>query len=266
MSIEVSNSLLGGKKGLIMGVANSMSIAWAISLMAHNQGAELAFTFPHEAMEKRVRTLAEELGIEKVFHCDVSSTASVKSLFENVGADFGNLDFLLHSIAFSDKSELRGKFLDTSLANFTNSMHVSCFSLINIAKEAENILNDNASILTLSYLGAQKVIPNYNVMGVAKAALEASVRYLAYDLGPRNIRVNSLSAGPIKTLASSAIGDFKSMLDLHKTTSPLRRNTTLEDVAKSGIYFLSDLSSGVTGETHYVDCGYNIMGMGIVDN
>ncbi|NDB82685.1 MAG: enoyl-ACP reductase [Alphaproteobacteria bacterium] len=260
----MSRGLLEGKRGLIMGVANSMSIAWSIAELAHKEGADLAFTFPNEAMKKRVTTLAEQLGIDKTFHCDVSNQKSITSLFENIASNFGRLDFILHSIAFSDKAELKGRFIDTSLDNFTNSMNISCFSLVNIAKEAEFLLNENASLLTLSYLGSQKVIPSYNVMGVAKAALEASVRYLAYDLGSKNIRVNSISAGPIKTLASSAIGDFKSMLDLHKSTSPLQRNTTLEDVAKSGVYFLSDLSSGVTGETHYVDCGYNVMGMSII--
>ncbi len=263
MNTVSNHGLLKGKKGLIMGVANSMSIAWAISTLAHQEGAELAFTFPNEAMGKRVKSLAGELDINRIYECNVANPESITQLFRDIGNDFGKLDFIVHSIAFSDKNELKGRYVDTSLANFTNTMNISCFSLLSIVKEAESLLSDNASILTMSYFGAEKVIPNYNVMGVAKSALETSVKYLSYDLGSKNIRVNALSAGPIKTLASSAIGDFRSMLDVHKATSPLKRNTSLEDVAKSSIYLLSDLSSGITGEIHHVDCGYNVMGMSV---
>ncbi|MDX1924680.1 MAG: enoyl-ACP reductase [Rickettsiaceae bacterium] len=263
MTSSNDTKLLAGKRGLIMGVANNMSIAWSIASKAHNAGAELTFTYPNEAMEKRVRPLAAELGLEHVYHCNVAEEESITSLFEHIKKDMGGLDFIVHSVAFSDKSELKGRYLETSLANFTNTLHISCYSLVSITRAAESILNDNASILTLSYFGAEKVVPNYNVMGIAKAALEASVKYLAFDVGPKNIRVNAISAGPIRTLAASAIGDFKSMMELHRSTSPLKRNTTLEDVAGAGLYFLSDLSSGVTGEIHHVDAGYNIMGMSI---
>lgn len=255
--------MLSGKKGLIVGLANNFSIAWSIAQKAKEAGATVALTYQNEILEKRVRPLAEELGTKYVYECDASKDESIKTLIDNLESDLGTIDFIVHAVAFSDKSELMGRFVDTSLSNFTNTMHVSCYSLINLLARAEPILNEGASIITLSYLGSVKVIPNYNVMGVAKAALEASVRYLANDFGPKNIRVNAISAGPIRTLASSGIGDFRSMQNIHKSTAPLRRNTVQDEVGDSTLYFLSDLSRGVTGEIHYVDSGYNIMGMTI---
>ncbi len=256
-----NNLLLDGKKGVVIGIANNLSLAWHISEFASKHGAEMCFTYLNEALEKRVRPLAEEISAKYVYQCDVSQEETIEALFENIEKDMGKIDFVIHSVAFSDKSELKGRFVDTSLANFLNTMQISCYSLVSIAKNAEKIMNEGSSILAMTYFGAEKVIQNYNVMGVAKAALETSVKYLANDLGKKNIRVNALSAGPIKTLASSGIGDFKSMLTTHKATSPLRRNTTYADVAGAGVYLLSNLSSGVTGEVHHVDCGYNIMGM-----
>jgi enoyl-[acyl-carrier protein] reductase I len=253
--------LLKNKKGIILGVANNLSLAWYIAQAAKSAGAEIALTYPNSAIEKRVRQLAESANIQHIYPCDASSDASIEDLFKMVEAEIGKIDFIVHAIAFSDKNELKGRFVDTSLDNFLNTMHISCFSLVNIVKKAEYLLNENSSILTLTYLGSEKVVPNYNVMGVAKAALEASVRYLSSDLGPLGIKVNAISAGPIKTLAASGISDFKSMLDIHQSTSPLKRNTSQEDVAGTALYLLSDLSSGVTGEVVYVDCGYSIMGM-----
>lgn len=256
-----NNDLLKGKKGIVIGVANNFSIAWHIAELAKNSGATIALTYLNEALEKRVRPLAEELGSsEYVYECDASNEESLANLSKSLSENFGKIDFIVHAVAFSDKNELKGRYLDTSKANFLNTMDVSCYSLVSCVKHLENNLNDDASILTLTYHGASKVIPNYNVMGVAKAALEASVRYLAKDLGVKNIRVNAISAGPIKTLAASGISDFRVMLDNHAKTSPLKRNTTQQDVAKSALYLLCNLSSGVTGEVHYVDSGYNIMG------
>jgi enoyl-[acyl-carrier protein] reductase I len=255
------NGLLAGKKGLITGVANNMSISYAIAKLAKEHGASLALTYQGEILEKRVMPLADELECDFVAQCDVTDEKSVENLFKTVEQKWGKLDFLVHSIAFADKNELRGRYIDTSLPNFLNSMNISCYSLTALSRYAEKLMNDGGSILTLSYYGAEKVIPYYNVMGIAKAALEASVRYLANDMGPGGIRVNAISAGPIKTLASAGIGDFKSMLRLHEQTSPLRANTSTLDVARSALYLLSSLSSGVTGEIHYVDGGYNIMGM-----
>jgi enoyl-[acyl-carrier protein] reductase I len=257
---KIMSNLLSGKRGLIMGVANNMSIGWGIAKEAVAHGAELAFSYQGEILQKRIFPLAEEIGSKIVLECDVSKEESVKNLFEQIEKEWGGLDFIVHAIAFSDKDELKGRYLDTSLGNFQNSMNISCFSLLSVTKYAEKLMKNGGSIITLTYYGAEKVMPNYNVMGVAKAALEASVRYLANDLGPRNIRVNAISAGPIRTLAASGISDFRSMLKLHESSSPLRRNTTQEDVGKAAIYLISDLSSGVTGEVHYVDCGYNIMG------
>lgn len=256
-----ANNLLKGKKGLIVGVANNLSLAWAIADSASKQGATLAFTYVNEAIEKRVRPLAEEAGSKFVYHCDVGNEQSIIDLFKNVEKDLGKIDFILHSVAFSDKNELTGRYLDTSLPNFLNSMNISCYSLVSLVKHGEKLINKGGSIITLTYFGSEKVVPNYNVMGVAKAALECSVRYLANDLGSSDIRINAISAGPVRTLAASGIGDFKSMLNVHQSTSPLKRNTSLQDVAGAGLYFLSDLSSGVTGEVMHVDCGYNIMGM-----
>lgn len=255
--------LLNGKKGLILGVANKLSLGWGIAECADAHGAQLGFTYVGDAIEKRVRPLAEELKSDFIEPCDVTDEESMDRLFATVKERWGKLDFLVHSVAFSDKNELRGRFVDTTLSNFVTTMNISCYSLVALAKRAESLMTEGGSILTLTYFGSERVIPCYNVMGVAKAALEASVRYLAADMGPKNIRVNAISAGPVKTLAASAIGDFKAMLKVHSETSPLRRNTTSEDVGKSAVYLLSDMASGVTGEIHYVDSGYNITGMSL---
>jgi len=260
MSDSINFSSLSGKKGIVIGVANNMSIAWYIAEIAKKSGAEIALTYINDVFEKRVRPLAEELGTEFIYECDVQNQESIDKMAESVKKDMGSIDFIVHAVAFSDKNELKGRFLDTSKENFLNTLNISCFSLLSVIKGLENVLNDGSAVLTLTYYGAEKVIPNYNVMGVAKAALECSVRYLAKDLGAKNIRINAISAGPIRTLAASGISDFKSVLNHHLQTSPLKRNTSQEDVARSALYLLSDLSSGVTGEVHYVDCGYNIMG------
>lgn len=257
----ITTKLLAGKRGIITGVANKLSISWAIAQLAKEHGAEIALTYQGEVLEKRVMPLAEEIGCDLVVECDVTDESSMDRLFETVSKKWGKIDFIVHGIAFADKDELRGRYIDTSLPNFLNSMNISCYSLTALAKRVEPLMNEGGSILTLSYYGAEKVIPFYNVMGLAKAALETSVKYLAHDMGPGNIRVNAISAGPIKTLAASGIGDFKSMLRMHENTSPLKRNTTQQDVAGSAVYLLSDLASGVTGEIHYVDSGYNVMGM-----
>ena len=253
--------LLSGKRGIIMGAANNRSIAWGIAKKAADEGAELAFTYQGEALEKRVRPLAESVGSNIVIPCDVTDNASIDAVFAELEKIWGKMDFLVHAIAYSDKEELTGKYVDTSLENFTKTMQISCYSFTAVAQRAEKIMNDGGSMLTLSYYGAEKVIPHYNVMGVAKAALEASVKYLARDLGPKNIRVNSISAGPIKTLAASGIGDFRYILKWNEYNSPMGRNVSIEEVGKAGAYFLSDLSSGVTGENHHVDAGYHVMGM-----
>lgn len=256
-----STKLLSGKKGIITGVANNLSISWAIAQIARAHGAEIALTYQGEVLEKRVRPLAEEIGCNLVFECDVTNEKSMDKLFEETEKAWGKIDFLVHGIAFADKEELKGRYIDTSLNNFLNSMNISCYSLTALAKRAEAMMNPGGSIVTLTYYGAEKVIPNYNVMGLAKSALETSVKYLAHDMGSGNIRVNAISAGPIRTLAASGIGDFKSMLKMHEMTAPLKRNTTQQDVAGAALYLLSNLSSGVTGEIHYVDSGYNVMGM-----
>jgi len=253
--------LMAGKRGLIMGVANDRSIAWAIAQACHAQGAELAFTYQGDALKKRVEPLAASVGSDIVLPCDVTDNASVDAVFEALAADWGKLDFLLHAIAYADKAELKGRYVDTSAGNFERSMNISCYSFTALAQRAEALMSDGGSLLTMTYYGAEKVMPHYNVMGVAKAALETSVRYMAMDLGPKNIRVNALSAGPIKTLAASGIGDFRYILRWNELNSPLRRNVTQEDVGKAGFYLLSDLSSGVTGECHHVDCGYHVVGM-----
>ncbi|CAF0735867.1 unnamed protein product [Didymodactylos carnosus] len=249
--------LLNGKKGLVTGVANNLSISWAIAQIAKEHGADLAFTYQGEILEKRVTPLAEEVGCDFIVPCDVTDEKSLDTIFEVVKKKWGKLDFLVHSIAFADRNELKGRYIDTTLPNFLNSMNISCYSLTALAKRAEPLMKDGGKIVTLTYYGAQKVVPNYNVMGLAKAALEASVKYLASDMGVNNIRINAISAGPIKTLASSGINDFKSMLSMHENTAPLRKNTTQRDVAGAALYLLSDLSSRVTGEIHYVDCGFN---------
>ena len=256
-----SYKLLEGKKGIITGVANNLSISWAIAQLAKEHGAEIALTYQGEVLEKRVMPLAGELGCAFVQECDVTDETSMDKLFAVAKEKWGKIDFIVHAIAFADRNELRGRYIDTSLGNFLNSMNISCYSLTALAKRAEPLMSDGGSIITLSYYGAAKVIPFYNVMGLAKSALETSVKYLANDMGSNNIRVNAISAGPIKTLASSGIGDFKSMLKIHENTAPLKRNTTQQDVAGSAVYLLSDLANGVTGEIHYVDSGYNIMGM-----
>ena len=257
--------LMAGKKGLVMGVANERSIAWGIAKAASDQGAELAFTFQGEALKKRVVPLAESIGSDVVLPCDVTDIASMNAVFADLEERWGKLDFLVHAIAYSDKNELKGQYVDTSPENFQMTMNISCYSFTAIAQRARKLMNDGGSLLTLTYFGAERVMPHYNVMGVAKAALETSVRYLAEDLGKEGIRVNSMSAGPMKTLASSGIGDFRYILKWNEYNSPLRRNVNMDDIGGAGLYLLSDLSSGVTGENHHVDCGYNIVGMKAVD-
>ncbi len=250
-----------GKRGLIMGLANDRSLAWGIAKTLSDQGAELAFSYQGEALEKRVRPLAEQLGSDFCFDCDVARMDALDAAFATLRSRWETIDFLVHAIGFSDKNELRGKFVDTSLDNFLMSMNISVYSFIAVAQRARAMMKPGGSLLTLTYYGAEKVIPHYNVMGVAKAALEASVKYLAMDLGPEGIRVNAISAGPIKTLAASGIGDFRYIMKWNEYNSPLRRNVTIEDVGGAGLYLLSDLASGVTGEIHHVDAGYNVVGM-----
>jgi enoyl-[acyl-carrier protein] reductase I len=253
--------LMTGKRGLIMGVANDRSLAWGIAQKLSAEGAELAFSYQGEALEKRVRPLAEQLGTAHLFDCDVASDESIDKLFADLSALWPAIDFVVHAIGFSDKNELRGRYADTSRANFTMSMDISVYSFTAVCQRAGAMMPNGGSLLTLSYYGAEKVIPHYNVMGVAKAALEASVRYLAVDFGRDNIRVNAISAGPVKTLAASGIGDFRYILKWNELNSPMKRNTTLEDVGGAGAYLLSDLSSGTTGEVLYVDSGYHVVGM-----
>jgi enoyl-[acyl-carrier protein] reductase I len=256
-----AGALMAGKRGLIMGVANNRSIAWGIAKACALHGAEIALTYQGDALKKRVEPLAAELGSTVVLPCDVNDRASVDQLFADLTSRWGRLDFLVHAIAFSDKNELDGRYVDTSEANFTQTMLVSCFSLTALAQRAEKLMTNGGSIITLTYYGAEKVMPHYNVMGVAKAALEASVRYLAADLGKNAIRVNAISAGPIKTLAASGISDFRYILKWNEYNSPLRRTVTIDDVGGAALYLLSDLSRGVTGEIHHVDAGYHVQGM-----
>jgi enoyl-[acyl-carrier protein] reductase I len=256
-----TGNLMAGKKGLIMGVANNRSIAWGIAKAAAAQGAEIALTYQGDALKKRVEPLAAQLGSQLVLPCDVTDTASVDGLFAELGRTWGKLDFLVHAIAFSDKAELDGRYVDTSEQNFTQTLLISCYSFTALAARAEKLMSAGGSILTLTYYGAEKVMPHYNVMGVAKAALEASVRYLAADLGKGGIRVNAVSAGPIKTLAASGISDFRYILKWNEYNSPLRRTVTIDEVGAAGVYLLSDLSRGVTGEIHHVDAGYHVQGM-----
>ena len=253
--------LMTGKRGLIMGVANDRSIAWGIAKACADHGAELAFTYQGEALEKRVRPLAQSVGAKHVLACDVSDDGSVDAVFKTLEGAWKSLDFVVHAIAFSDMDELKGLYVDTTRKNFAQTMDISCFSFTAICARAKDLMPNGGSLLTLSYFGAEKVMPHYNVMGVAKAALECSVRYLAADLGPKNIRVNAISAGPIKTLAASGIGDFRHILRWNELNAPLKRNITTEDVGGAGLYLLSDLSRGVTGEMHHVDGGYNLVGM-----
>jgi enoyl-[acyl-carrier protein] reductase I len=251
-----------GKRGLIMGLANDKSLAWGIAKKLAEHGAELAFSYQGEALAKRVIPLAAELGSDFTFECDVSSMDSLDAAFAALKSRWDSLDFVVHAIGYSDKNELRGQYVDTSLENFLMTMNISAYSLVAITQRAAAMMPESGgSIVTLSYYGAEKVVPHYNVMGVAKAALETSVKYLANDLGPRNIRVNAISAGPIKTLAASGIGDFRYILKWNEYNAPLRRNVTIEDVGGAGLYLLSDLASGVTGETHHVDAGYHVVGM-----
>ncbi len=250
-----------GKRGLIMGLANDRSLAWGIARATAAAGAELAFSYQGEALEKRVRPLASELGSDLLVDCDVSDMRALDRAFDALKERWKTIDFVVHAIGYSDKNELRGKFVDTSMDNFLMTMNISVFSFVSVAQRARALMSDGGSLLTLTYYGAEKVIPHYNVMGVAKAALETSVKYLAADLGPEGIRVNGISAGPIKTLAASGIGDFRYIMKWNEYNSPLRRNVTIEDVGGAGLYLLSDLSAGVTGEIHHVDAGYNVVGM-----
>ena len=260
-----TGGLMQGKRGVIMGVANNRSIAWGIAKACHDQGAEIALTWQGDALKKRVEPLAVELDAFLAGDCDVTNLESIDAVFANLEAKWGKIDFVVHAIAFSDKDELTGRYIDTTRDNFARTMDISVYSFTALAARAEKIMNDGGSLLTLTYYGAEKVMPHYNVMGVAKAALEASVRYLAVDMGGRGIRVNAISAGPIKTLAASGIGDFRYILKWNELNSPLKRNVTTDEVGSSGMYLLSDLSSGVSGEVHHVDCGYHTVGMKAVD-
>lgn len=258
---QIGSGVMAGKKGVILGVANGHSIAWGAAKQCADQGADLAFTYQGEQFERRVRPLAQEAGSNLLIECDVSNEVAIDRAFDQIKDEMGEIDFVLHAIAYSNKEELKGRYVDTSLENFLHSMQISCYSFTSIARRCADIMPNGGSLLTLSYLGAQRVMPNYNVMGVAKAALESSVRYIAQDLGEQNIRVNGISAGPMRTLAGSAIGNARSTFKYNVATAPLRRPVGLEELGNSCMYFLSDLSSAVTGEIHYVDCGFNAVGM-----
>ena len=258
-------ALMAGKRGLIMGVANDRSLAWGIAKLVHAHGAELAFTFQGEALGKRVKPLAESVGSDFVMDCDVTNEASLERVFESLQQRWGRLDFAVHAVAFADPSELKGRYVDTRRENFLKSLDISCYSFTDLCRRAAPLMTAGGSLVTLTYLGAERVMPHYNLMGVAKAALEASVRYLAVDLGEHNIRVNAISAGPIRTLASSGIGDFPYILKWNRYNAPLKRNVSIDEVGGAGLYLLSDLGSGVTGEVHHVDCGYHVVGMKAVD-
>ncbi len=262
---KLNNGIMNGKRGIVMGVANDRSIAWGIAEAVAKQGAEIAFTYQGDALEKRVRPLAEKVGSNIIIPCDVSNDEAIEETFKLLKEKWDTIDFIVHAIAYSDKEELKGEYVDTTRENFYKTMDISVYSFTAIAQRAAKMMPNGGSMITLTYYGAEKVMPHYNVMGVAKAALESSVRYLAADLGSDKIRVNSLSAGPIKTLAASGIGDFRYILKWNQYNSPLRRNVTLNDVGGCGVYLLSDLSAGVTGETHHVDCGYHVVGMKAID-
>ena len=262
---KLNNGIMNGKRGIVMGVANDRSIAWGIAEAIAKQGAEIAFTYQGDALEKRVKPLAETVGSNIVIPCDVSSDKAIDETFNSLKEKWDTIDFVVHAIAYSDKEELKGEYVDTTRENFYKTMDISVYSFTAVAQRAAKMMPNGGSMITLTYYGAEKVMPHYNVMGVAKAALESSVRYLAADLGNDKIRVNSLSAGPIKTLAASGIGDFRYILKWNQYNSPLRRNVTLNDVGGCGVYLLSDLSAGVTGETHHVDCGYHVVGMKAID-
>ncbi len=259
--MDETRPLMDGKRGLVMGVANSRSIAWGIARACAKHGAELAFTYQGDALKKRVDPLAESVGSSLVLPCDVTDLASIDSVFDTLKETWGSIDFVVHAIAFSDKEELTGRYIETSPENFDKTMNISCYSFTAIAQRAEKLMTKGGSLLTLTYYGAEKVMPHYNVMGVAKAALEASVRYLAADMGKNNVRVNAISAGPIKTLAASGIGDFRYILKWNEYNSPMRRTVTIDEVGDAALYLLSDLGRGVTGEIQHVDCGYHIVGM-----
>ena len=259
--MDRSSGVMSGKRGLIMGVANERSIAWGIAKMAAKHGAELAFTYQGDALLKRLAPLAESVNSQTLMQCDVTEDESLDRVFTKLKQQWDTIDFVVHAIAYSDKEELKGEYVDTTRDNFLRTLDISCYSFTSVAKHASELMPEGGSLLTLSYYGSERVMPHYNVMGVAKAALEASVRYLAVDLGGQRIRVNGLSAGPMKTLAASGIGDFRYILKWNEYNSPLKRNVTLEDIGGAAIYLLSDLSSGVSGEIHHVDCGYNVVGM-----
>lgn len=262
----LASDIMKGKRGLIIGIANDKSLAWGIAKTLAMHGADIAVTYLSDIFKKRLDPLIESIGVNLVLQCDVSKSDSIDNMFMQLSKEWDSIDFLVHAVAFSDKNELKGRYIDTSLGNFLTSMHISCYSLTYLAKKVENMMSaSGGSILTLSYYGAQKVMPHYNVMGVCKAALEASVKYLAVDLGSKNIRVNAISAGPVRTLASAGIGDFHYILTWNKYNAPLRRNTTIEDVGGAALYLLSDLGKGTTGETLYVDSGYHAVGMKAID-
>ena len=263
--MDAVSNVMAGKRGLVMGVANERSIAWGIAKTAAEHGAELAFTYQGEALLKRLEPLAQSVGSDTIMQCDVTEDRSIEEAFALIRKKWGKLDFLVHAIAYSDKEELKGEYVNTTRDNFLRTLDISCYSFTSVAKHAADLMENGGSLLTLSYYGSERVMPHYNVMGVAKAALEASVRYLAVDLGGQGIRVNGLSAGPMKTLAASGIGDFRYILKWNQYNSPLKRNVTLDDVGGAAMYLLSDLASGVSGEIHHVDCGYNIVGMKAVD-
>lgn len=263
--MDAVSNVMAGKRGLVMGVANERSIAWGIAKTAAEHGAELAFTYQGEALLKRLEPLAQSVGSDTIMQCDVTEDRSIEEAFALIKKKWGKLDFLVHAIAYSDKEELKGEYVNTTRDNFIRTLDISCYSFTSVAKHAADLMENGGSLLTLSYYGSERVMPHYNVMGVAKAALEASVRYLAVDLGAQGIRVNGLSAGPMKTLAASGIGDFRYILKWNQYNSPLKRNVTLDDVGGAAMYLLSDLASGVSGEIHHVDCGYNIVGMKAVD-
>ena len=263
--MDAVSNVMAGKRGLVMGVANERSIAWGIAKTAAEHGAELAFTYQGDALLKRLEPLAQSVGSDTVMQCDVTEDRSIEEAFALIRKKWGKLDFLVHAIAYSDKEELKGEYVNTTRDNFLRTLDISCYSFTSVAKHAADLMENGGSLLTLSYYGSERVMPHYNVMGVAKAALEASVRYLAVDLGAQGIRVNELSAGPMKTLAASGIGDFRYILKWNQYNSPLKRNVTLDDVGGAAMYLLSDLASGVSGEIHHVDCGYNIVGMKAVD-
>lgn len=257
--------LMENKRGIIMGVINTYSIAWAIAKTLHEHGAQLAFTYPNERIKEKITPLANSLGSELLYECDVTKGDTIKNTFDSIAKEWGEIDFVVHAIAFSNKDELKGRYVDTTLDNFLNTMHISCYSFTEIMHHASPLMKNGGSALTLTYLGSNRLVPNYNVMGVAKAALESSVRYLAEDLGKNNIRVNSISAGPIKTLASSGVGDFSYILKWNQDNSPLRKNITTQEVANGALYLLSDLSTGTTAENMFIDAGYNIVGVKAID-